>query len=473
MQAFPVNGGSTEETMRAAMSARSAAADVSVTAALARRAATLAYGDLPEDIRRLARQCLLDWLAVTLAGAREELSRLLLAEAEEQGGKPVATLVGHAVKAPTQQAALVNGAASHALDFDDVNMVMTGHPTVAILPALLALAEARGANGAQLITAFVAGYETLCRVGALVAPGHYARGFHSTATVGSFGAAAACAHLLGLDVAATATALGIAGTQAAGLKSMFGTMCKPLHAGKAAQNGLIAATLAARGFSSRADVLDCAQGFAATQSADFRAEAALADPTGGYHLRANLFKYHAACYLTHAPIECARTLRRRHGIEPAQIREVVLRLDSGAAKVCHILAPRTGLEAKFSLRLTTAMALAGCDTADLSTYGEANATDPALVALRDKVTVAFQPAWPHTLAEMAVTLEDGRRFETRHDSGIPAADLAAQGERLDAKFMSLAEPVLGRARARDVADAVAAIDTLPKVGALTRLCVPA
>src|SRR5579883_642732 len=456
-----------------AAEARASAHTETVTAALARRAAALRPETLPAEIRLLARQCLLDWLAVTLAGAREELTGILVAEAEEQGGRPVASLIGRALRTSTQQAALVNGAASHALDYDDVNMAMGGHPTAPVMPAVLALAESRGASGADLITAFVAGYETACRVGALVAPGHYARGFHATATAGSFGAAAGCARLLGLDAATTAVALGIAGTQAAGLKSMFGTMCKPLHAGKAAQNGLIAATLAARGFSSRADVLDCAQGFAATQSADFRAEAALADPTGGYHLRANLFKYHTACYLTHAPIECARTLRRRHGIEPAQIREVVLRLDSGAAKVCHILAPRTGLEAKFSLRLTTAMALAGCDTADLSTYGEANATDPALVALRDKVTVAFQPAWPHTLAEMAVTLEDGRRFETRHDSGIPAADLAAQGERLDAKFMSLAEPVLGRARARDVADAVAAMDTLPKVSTLTRLCVPA
>src|SRR5579883_1366056 len=253
---------------------------------------------------------------------------------------------------------------------------------------------------------------------------------------------------------------------------MFGTMCKPLHAGKAAQNGLIAATLAARGFSSRADVLDCAQGFAATQSPDFRADAALAEPQGGYHLWANLFKYHAACYLTHAPIECARELRRRHKIEPAAVREVVLRLDGGAAKVCHIPAPRTGLEAKFSLRLTAAMALAGYDTADLSTYSEANATDPALMALRDKVTVEFQPAWPHTLAEMTVILSDGLRVETRHDSGVPAADLAAQGRRLDAKFMSLAEPVLGRARAWDLAEAVAAIDTLPSVGELMRLCAP-
>ncbi len=459
--------------MTAAAPARPAAEAAPVTAALARRAASLRFADLPEHIRTLARQCLLDWLAVTLAGSREDLSAILLAEAEAQGGKPVASLIGHAVKAPTQQAALVNGTASHALDYDDVNMTMGGHPSVPILPAILALAEARGASGAALLAAFVAGYETLCRVGALVSPGHYARGFHNTGTVGSFGAAAAAANLLGLDAARTAAALGIAGTQAAGLKSMFGTMCKPLHAGKAAQNGLFAASLAARGFTSRDDVLECAQGFADAESPDFRPKAALADPPGGWHLGNNLFKYHAACYLTHAPIECARTVRRAPGFAPEAVRAVALTVEAGAARVCHIPAPKTGLEAKFSLRLTTALALAGIDTASLATYSPANAGDPALQRLRDKVAVEFARDWPHTLAELKVTLADGRVLEARHDSGVPASDLAAQGNRLEAKFMSLAAPVLGDAQAKRLADCVAGVDGLGSVAELTRLCVPA
>jgi 2-methylcitrate dehydratase PrpD len=447
-------------------------ADVPVTAELARRAAAIRYDALPADIRELARQCLLDWLAVTLAGSREELAQILLAEAEDQGGKPAATLIGHRRRAPTQQAALVNGAASHALDYDDVNLTMGGHPSVPILPALLALGEARGATGATIIAAFVAGYETACRAGASVSPGHYARGFHNTATIGTIASAAACAHLLGLGADVTATALGIAVTQAAGLKSMFGTMCKPLHAGTAARNGLLAASLAARGFTSRRDALECAQGFAATQSADFRPEAALAEPAGGWHLRSNLFKYHAACYLTHAPMECAHRLRREHAFEPAQVRAVTLRLDSGAGKVCHILAPKTGLEAKFSLRLTTAFALAGLDTASLDTYSDRNAGDPVLAALRDKVTVEFELHWPHTLAELKVTLADGRIVETRHDSGMPSADLTAQSRRLQAKFMSLATPVLGKPQAERLLAAVASLDEMASVAELKRYCVP-
>src|ERR1700682_2075335 len=189
---------------------------------------------------------------------------------------------------------------------------MPGHPSVAILPRLLALAELKGSSGREVITAFVAGYETACRIGAALQPGHYNLGFHSTGTVGSFGAAAACARLLGRDAEATAMALGIAGTQAGGLKSQFGTMCKPFHAGKAAQNGLLAARLASRGFSSRADIVECVQGFALTHGPDFAPAAALATPEGGFHLLANLFKYHAACYFTHAPIECAHRLRQEH-----------------------------------------------------------------------------------------------------------------------------------------------------------------
>jgi 2-methylcitrate dehydratase PrpD len=372
------------------------------------------------------------------------------------------------LRAPAQQAVLVNGAAAHALDYDDVSLAMSGHPTAPVLSAVLALGELRGASGPAVIAAFVAGYELACRVGVLVAPDHYERGFHATATVGSFGAAAGCAHLLGLDAEATATAFGIAGTQAAGLKSMFGTMCKPLHVGKAAQNGLIAASLAARGFTSRADVLECAQGFAATQSRDFNAEAALNNPRH-WHLRDNLFKFHAACYLTHAPIECARQISREHGVEPTAVRKIVVRVERSAAGICHIEAPKTGLEAKFSLRLTAALALAGFDTARLDTYSDANAADPKLTALRDKVTVEFRRGWPDALAEVEVVLVDGRVLKARYDSGKPAADLDTQGRRLEAKFMGLASPILGEVQARRILAKVSELDQLSSISELTRL----
>ena len=440
-----------------------------LTQVLALRAASWRREDIPEPAHELVRQCILDYLGVALAGAGDELVRLLIDEMNESGGAPQASIIGHELRLPALSAALVNGAGAHALDYDDVNMAMPGHPSVAILPALLALAELRRSSGREVATAFVAGYETACRIGAALRPGHYNLGFHSTGTIGSFGAAAACARLLGLDAETTAIALGIAGTQAAGLKSQFGTMCKPFHAGKAAQTGLLSARLAARGFSSRADIVECVQGFALTHGPDFAPEAALAEPERGLHLFANLFKYHAACYLTHAPIECARRLRADHRLEPDAIAGVTLRLDSSCERVCNIPAPIDGLESKFSLRQTVAMALAGIATASLGAYSAENARDPTLVGLRERVVLDWQDSWPQTLSELELELADGRRLTARHDAGVPATDIADQSQRLAVKFDALVEPVLGSSRTRELRETIAGLDDVADIGTLARL----
>ncbi|MDB5401751.1 MAG: hypothetical protein JWQ55_3769 [Rhodopila sp.] len=440
-----------------------------LTRALSEQARDLRLEDIPETVRAWARQCVLDYIGCGIAGASDELVTILLAEMQEQGGNEVASVLGHPARLPAGSAAIVNGAASHALDFDDVNLAMPGHPSVAILPALLALAEQQGSSGADVLTAFVAGYELQCRIGRTIAPGHYdGLGFHATATVGSFGAAAACAHLLRLDPDRFATALGIAGTQAAGLKSMFGTMCKPLHAGKAAYHGLMAAKLAARGFTSRTDVIECGQGFARTHSADFNPNRAFDTPPGEWWITSNLFKYHASCYMTHAAIESARKLRDQHGFTPDQVERIDVRLEESCDRICNIPTPRTGLEAKFSLRLTTAMGLAGIDTSRLSTYSEAVAADPVLIGLRDKVSLDFRSGIPNTFTEIELSLQNGAKFTARHDAGIPATDVAHQGTRLEAKFAALVDPVLGTARTTRLIADIGRLDSLPDVrGILT------
>jgi 2-methylcitrate dehydratase PrpD len=442
-----------------------------LTRALADQARVLRLEDIPATVRVWARQCVLDYVGCGIAGASDELVTILLAEMLEQGGNEVASVLGHAERLAVGAAAIVNGAASHALDFDDVNLAMPGHPSVAILPALLALAEERGSSGADVLTAFVAGYELQCRIGRTIAPGHYdGLGFHATATVGCFGAAAACAHLLGLDLDRFATALGIAGTQAAGLKSMFGTMCKPLHAGKAAYHGVMAAKLAARGFTSRTDVIECPQGFARTHSPDFHPERAFDTPPGGWWIANNLFKYHASCYMTHAAIEAARKLREQYGFAPHQVERIDVRIDAACDRICNIPAPVTGLEAKFSLRLMTAMGLAGVDTSRLSTYSREVAADPVLVGLRDKVSLDFRAGIPNTFTEIELSLRDGSRLTAQHDAGIPATDVARQGTRLEAKFAALVEPVLGTDKtARLIAD-IGRLDSLPDVRGILGLC---
>ena len=441
---------------------------VAVTAEIARKAAHLAWTDFPDDLVERTKQCLLDWFAVTVAGAQDELTDILIREATEDGARGSASLVGRSEKTLPSAAALINGAASHALDYDDVNFAMGGHPTVTVVPALLALGEQIKAPGRLFVESFIAGYETSGRVGRLVAPSHYLKGFHVTGTVGSFSATAAVGRMLGLTDQQLAVAFGIAATQAAGLKSNFGTMCKPLHAGTASEHGLRAARLAAKGFTARGDSLECDQGFASSQSDHLEIESALAEPPQGWHLRNNLFKYHASCYLTHSPIECGKEIRLKSNFPPERVRKITLKIESGADKVCNIPHPTTGLEAKFSLRQTLAMALTGIDTANVDSYNEAVTQEPRIKALRDKMAIEFQDGWTKSLAEVSIQLDDGTTLEAKHDSGIPWADVGKQRRALETKFESLVTPVLGAAGTKRLRDAIERIDSLADVGDLAR-----
>lgn len=443
--------------------------DIAVTRLLAEWACNLSLSTTSPEARTVARQCVMDYLGVTLAGSDDPPVRLLREELLEEGGAERASILGSTLRMPLANAALLNGMAAHALDYDDVNYALMGHPSVPILPALMAQAEAQGASGAELVEAFLAGYEVECRVGLLVAPGHYAAGFHATATVGAIGAAVACAKLLGAAVPVMAQAIGIAATQAAGLKSMFGTACKPFHAGLAARSGLMAARLAVRGFDSRLDALECAQGFAATHSVNFAVESALAEPPGGFHILANLFKYHASCYETHATIECGRALRSAHGLATDDIAEVDVTVNPYCDRICNLQQPTTGLESKFSLRQTAAMALAGVETADPAMFCEATAQSPALESLRDRIRVGFSPEVDQGCARMRIRRAQGDWIETRYNAALPWTDLEAQGERLLAKFTRLAEPVLGVEQTAQLAECVDALEALSSIDTLVVL----
>jgi 2-methylcitrate dehydratase PrpD len=439
-----------------------------ITQTLARLGMSFRHETLPEDVRFLARQCFLDWLGVTLAGSREPLTQILLEEVGEEGGNPQALLIGLGRKATIHQAAMVNGSASHALDYDDVQWEMSGHPSVPIVPGLLALTEHLGASGAEFMAAFVAGFETECRIGLLVNPGHYAKGWHATGTLGTFGSAAACASLLRLDQERWQHTLGIAAAQAAGLKSMFGTMCKPLHAGKAAANGLRAATLAARGFTSNPEALETAQGFGATQTATYQPERCLAGPANGFSLRSVLFKYHAACYGTHSTIEGVLRLKEDHKIDPGAVRAIRLRVPPGNLNMCNIPEPKTPLEGKFSLRFTAALAL-GYGDATETAFTTDRVNDPDLTSLRDRVTVVGDESITGA-TEVTVELADGRQLRAAVDVNQPATDLERQWQRLVVKFHSLAAPVIGEESAGQVVDAVSRLDDLPDLAAILRLC---
>lgn len=441
--------------------------EAGLTLELAGRALAIRHENLPDEVRLVARDCLVDWLGCVFAGLREPVSEIVAEAVREEGGAEQATLIGRAGKVSVPQAALINGAISHALDYDDVNLVLPGHPGVAILPALLALAEHREANCADFYAAFVAGHDTACRVGALVGPSHYANGFHATATIGSLGAAMACAHLLKLSAFQASHALGVAATQAAGLKSMFGTMAKPLHAGMAAQTGVRAALLASKGFVSRLDALECTQGFAGAHGCDFHPQKALAEPAGGYHLAGNIFKFHAACFGTHSTIEAVAQLRREYGLQPGDVERIHVAA-SQACTICNIQAPSTALEAKFSLRATAAFAMLDIDTAKLDTWHRV--TDDDVQAMLARVQVELIPGTSLSASTVTLTTRDGRSFQRDVDVGTPLTDTAEQSRRVDRKFMAVSAPEIGEARARHVLDQLNALNRGGGLRDLLRLC---
>ncbi|MBF6599179.1 MAG: MmgE/PrpD family protein [Dehalococcoidia bacterium] len=438
-----------------------------VTGALIGQVEALPLAAPPADVATVARSCLLDWCGCALAGSREPLARILV-DAVARGDAGDATLVGLRPRTTNLTAAMINGAASHALDFDDTHTLMSGHPSVPVVPAALALAERDGSGGRDFLAALIAGIETECRLGALVNPGHYIAGFHATGTLGAFGAAAACARLLSLDAPAQARALALAGTQAAGLKSAFGTMAKPLHAGRAAANGLLAALLAHGGFTAADDIIATAQGFAVTHAAPAVALERLARYDGRFLIAETLFKYHASCYLTHAAIDAARSAAAGQAFAPGDIESVEVRGSTACIGVCDIAEPATGLEAKFSVRATTAMALLGDDTSDPAAFNDARMGDAWFRAMLDRVTFVPLDELPGTRARVIVRA-GGRVLEADADTGRPAADVGRQWERLGDKFFALASPVIGDGAARALHDAIARVDGLASMREIASL----
>ena len=430
---------------------------------------TITTRDIPPDALTVARQCTLDWLGCALAGSAEPLSQILRAELLRNEALGDATVVGAAARASARTAALLNGAAGHALDFDDTHLAMSGHPTAPILPAVLALAEELDASAEALLAAFVAGVEVACRLGSYIGAEHYRLGFHATGTLGTIGAAAACANLLHLDDPAWRSAISLAGTQSAGLKASFGSMAKPLHAGKAASDGLFAARLAAGGYTGAADIIDAPVGLAAAAANGKTNPAALEASRDHFLIRDTLFKYHASCYLTHAGINAISSLRGQ--FEPAAITAIELRVHPSLFTVCNIQQPRSGLEVKFSLRATAAMAALGLDTTNAAMFADALAQNPALVTLRDRVAVVADSSLASSVAHVTISTHDGCTLAAVADTGVPAADLTLQASRLQAKFLGLATPALGADVTAQLSTALLNMDAATPVRAITQLAV--
>jgi len=442
-----------------------------VTRSLARYVVDATYESLPAEVIHEAKRSLLNWMGVAIGGCRHEAVGIALATVAEFSGPPKASVLGRTERLDILHAALINGMSSHVFDFDDTHLATVIHPSGPVAPGLLAIAETRPVSGKDLLLAFVLGVEVECRIGRAVYPSHYDQGWHITATAGVFGAAAAAGKLLRLTEEQMVHALGIAATQAAGLREMFGTHCKPFHPGRAAQNGLLSALLAARGFNSSTQGIEGRRGFANVMAAEHN----LAEITDGlgdrFEILFNTYKPFACGIVIHPAIDGCIQLRNEYGLTADQIERIDLRVNPLVLELTGKRAPQVGLEGKFSVYHSVAVAIID-GAAGEAQYSDSRVADPAVVALRERVTATADPGVPKDACYVAITLADGRVLERYVPHAVGSLERPMTDDELDAKFRALVAPILPANQTEELIRLCRSLEQLPDSAALVEKAVP-
>ena len=420
--------------------------------------------DIPSDIYEHAKVAFLDWLGVTIAGKNEPIVNKLLRYSDLMGGKEQATIIGHGIKKSLSHACLINGAASHALDYDDTMMSFFGHPSVTMFPSLLALSELRDKNGLDFLTAYLVGFKVGTVIGTCAGKEHYMTGWHATSTLGHFLSASVCSRILGLDEDKTVYALGIAGTLASGLKKSFGTMCKPFHAGKAAHDGLLSALLASDDFTSATDILEGPNGF--FQIFKGNIDDRMVETLGKtWDIEGLAQKYHASCHATHSPIEAAMAIVQKEKIEIQNIRSIDVHVSQMAPSAADKTEPKTGLEGKFSINYCVAHALLRGDTG-MQAFTEEKVNDPEVQALMKKIKIIPEKDYDMMTAKVDIETNSDKVYSHISDVYKDAPLLDEKKAKIINKFMDLCAPVLGD---KKTANVIESIFSLEKMRTMTTL----
>lgn len=422
---------------------------------------------IPEHVRQIGLRSFVNWAGCALGGARHPALINALNAMGPFIGPPQATVLGRHERADALNAALFNGISSHVLDFDDTHMATLVHPSGPVLSALLALAEYHPIDGKTFIDAIVFGIEVECRIALGVCPAHYDIGWHVTGTVGGFGAAAAVGRALKLNATQMAWAFGIAATQAAGLREVFGTMCKSLHPGRAAQSGLSAALMARSGFTSSLQVIEAPRGFAHVLSSA-RDLSKMTDQLGTvWHTLENSFKPYACGLVIHPVIDGCISLRTLHTFDPADITAIDLRVHPLVLELTGKHEPTTGLEGKFSVKHSAAIVLhEGLSTS--RHYTDAAVLEPAVAALRKCVEVTIEPGVRVDEAYVSVKLRDGRTLTHHVEHALGSIERPMNDTQIDAKFMDLAQVVMTKEQAARALESCRSVELLTDAGDVGR-----
>jgi len=446
---------------------------MSAAARLAEFVVKTSLEDCPAEVVARVRRAALDTLGVMLAGASEPVARIVRRVVRAEGGIALATVVGTALKTAPGWAALANGAAGHAHDFDDTNFALLGHPSVPLLSTALAAAEAEMAGGRALVLGYILGFEIDVALGTALNPDHYTRGWHATSSIGTLGCAAAAARIMGLDLVQTRHALAIAASHASGLKENFGSMTKPYHAGHAARNGILAAQLAREGMTASETALEGRQGYAAAYGGARPLDPALESLGRSWHRLGSgiAVKPYPSCALTHSAIDALIDLRAEHRLSSRNVAAVEVGVNRVVPDVLAHPRPTTALERKFSMQFCAAAALAE-GRVDFGSFTDGEITNAETRELMERVAMVVDPGLPegveqHAWSRVTVRLRDGRTVSTEARGARGHPDTPLSDAALHEKFLGCTRTVLGADEAEGVAEQIEHLEDIPDIRALT------
>lgn len=423
---------------------------------------------LPVAALERAKEAILDTVGVALAGSRDPAGQLICQYVRSLGGNPEAGVLGAGFATTAVDAALANGTCAHALDFDDISWTMHGHPSVPVVPAMLALAERQGASGRDALAAYLVGFEVEVKVAAATGLKHYERGWHGTATAGVFGSAAVASRLLGLNLEQARHALGIAASHAGGLRQNFGTMAKPLHAGLAAQAGVRAGLLAQAGFTADRSILEGCYGFLNVIGEDDR-DASVLERLGrpweildpGVYL-----KPYAACGSTHRSLDALFMLRQRESFTADDVQEIRCGVVFRAPMMLIHDNPQTALEGKFSMQYCMAAGLLDGQVG-IAQFRDEMVQRPEARRLFSRIHMYVDPEGGHdhdaNFANVTVKLRDGRELHARAEETGPLARPLLRGADVVAKFRDTATQALPPADVERLRDLILTLDQQPNL----------
>jgi len=443
-----------------------------VTKTLASYIVSARYEDLPDNVRKQGLRTLLNWVGVAVGGSHHETIDVAVDALRPFSGQSQSSILGRRERFDVMNAAFINGVSSHIFDYDDTHLKTIIHPAGPVMSAILALAEFRPVDGRTFLNALILGVEIECRIGNAVYPDHYDRGWHITGTAGVFGAAASVGKLLDLSEQQMIWALGLAASQPVGFRESFGSMNKSFNPGRAASNGLLAAVLASKNFTSSDQMIEAKRGWANTISTKQDYKEITEGLGERYEALLNTYKPFACGIVMHPAIDAAIQLRNQYQLKPDQIDTIHLRVNPLVLELTGKKTPTAGLEGKFSIYHAVAVAIVE-GAAGEKQFSDRAVQDPAIVALRTRVVPVIDPVVKPEQVEVSITLKDGRQLEKSIQHAIGSSEAPMTDHDLETKFTDLAEGILTSEQIPKLVSLCWSVEELSNAGDLAKAAVPA